>query len=729
MNKIYILFLTSVLAASTACSRTDLWEKFNSQNTDPPSPISVIISPAGGAWLSSQAGIINNEITFLFDTSMDTASLTLTGTMASASAIAWSTTNVADDTLTITPSASRTIENGATLTIDCDSLEGANIIRTRTYNITGSVYYVNIAAPGPLTGTRLEPMNDIQAAVTAAKATAAAISASTPGVVLVAAGTYDNTSTLGTLVTMEEGISLYGGYAATSWDLRDPASYTTILKDQRLSTAAVTSEINPLRIVEIAGGISNATVIDGFTLQIASIISCSTEVSTSAIYINGSSPIISNNNITSSDVSSSTVSLTFNTFAICQYNGGTPDIHDNSIIMGTRGDADNTCNNYAIYLSMNADADIHDNSIINGGKVTALSGNTYGIYLMNSSPIIRDNGSIIVGFATTSSTAIRIVASGGNTPAPKINGNVINGGPGNASRAFDITGDISSIANPHIYENEIIGGTGGSGSAGIWSRGYSTGIIENNRIIVSGATNNSFAIHIFNAAPVIHNNYIYGGSSGSETNGIRVEGSSGTVSCYNNIIDAGAGANNRYGINIIDGDINIFNNTINGGTGDKASGIYITNSSARAIQIENNHIFTNDGDAFNAVTSYGVYATSATSYPATLNNNNFFYCDVQYYNYIDGVADKTVAVFNVSTSLLLDALDTVPAKNNISEDIYADLDQANEYRYIGDYSAAGVDFDISGIDGNAAGWGYTIDRDGNTRTETNGWSIGAYEYD
>ncbi|PKL37843.1 MAG: hypothetical protein CVV44_16045 [Spirochaetae bacterium HGW-Spirochaetae-1] len=638
MIKIYTLFLTSALVVSTACSRTDMWNKFDSQNTDPPSPISVIISPAGGAWLSSQAGIINNEATFLFDTSMDTASLTLTGTMASTSAIAWSTTNVADDTLTITPSASRTIENGATLTIDCDSLEGANIIRTRTYNITGSVYYVNISAPGPLTGTRLEPMNDIQAAVTAAKATAAAISASTPGVVLVAAGTYNTSNTL---VIMAEGISLYGGYSATSWDLRNPATYVTILKDQRTSLGVTTPLLNAARIIEVPAGITGMTIIDGFTLNVAPIFTGASILSACAIFINNASPEISNNTITSSDVSSTNnPGVPVNTVGICHINGGSPSIHDNSIALATRGDTYNTCTNYGIYLATNADSHIHDNSMIYGGASTGTAGIVYGIFISNSSPII-----------------------------------------------------------------------------------------ENNRIIVSGATNNSFAIHIFNAAPDIHNNYIYGGSSGSETTGIRVDGSSGIVSCYNNIIDAGAGANNRYGINIIDGDINIFNNIINGGTGDKASGIYITNSSVRTVQIENNNIFTNDGDAFNAITSYGVYATSATSYPTTLNNNNFFYCDIQYYNYIDGVADKTVTLFDISTVLLIDAGDTVPAKNNISEDIYADLDQANEYRYIGDYNAVGVVFDTSGIDGNGAGWGYTIDRDGNTRTETNGWSIGAYEYD
>ncbi len=160
MIKIYPLLLSISLLVLSACDRNPLSAVSGYES---PPAVSAQITPDGGAWVA-RSGAINNTITVQFDASMDTTTLTVSGTMGTATYL-WSTTTLTDDTLTIIPSTCP-LGQGATLIITCDSLEGANITLNRTYNIAESVCYVNVGnTTGPWDGTRDNPMDTIQDAI------------------------------------------------------------------------------------------------------------------------------------------------------------------------------------------------------------------------------------------------------------------------------------------------------------------------------------------------------------------------------------------------------------------------------------------------------------------------------------------------------------------------------------------------------------------------------------
>ena len=713
MKKTFPAVLFVCFVIFTGCDRVDFWGDLSSS-------VTAVATPPGGAWLSGTTSSINSDIVVTFNTSMDTASLAFTGTMASASNTAWSATTETDDTLTISAATDRTRENGATLTINCNSVEGDSTTLNLTYNVTGSLYYVNSTNPGTtLTGTRDDPMTDIQTAVTAASPAA-------PGVVLVASGTYDNSSTLDTLVTMAEGVSLYGGYSPADWRTRNSATYISLLEDTRTSLGSSTP-IAPQKLISVPSAITSATVIDGFTIRIAPFVSGPSNPSAAGVLIDNASPVISNNIFTSFNVSGGSYS---GTFGISHLNGGTPEIFNNTFSLGTRDNTALNSSNYGIYCYNNANANIHDN-IIDPGTSSAATGATYGIYIIDSSPTISNNSSIRGGSGGSSSTAIYITSTSGSISTPTINDNTITAGESDDSCTIDINGtDASGNSQPNITNNLIEGGTTGTDATGIRISTFSSGLIQNNRIIVSGATTSARAISINNAAPLIRENYIQGGDTGTATYGIQIQGTSDDLYIYNNAINAGGGTSTSYGINIFDagvnpvnGELSILNNTINGRRGTFAAAIRLatTISLANPIDISNNNLFTD----MNSGSRYGIYEGTANAFPSDLFNNNFFNCAVLYFNYIDGTTDQSL----VSTS----ELDTFYpdgsniAAMNISENIYTYLSSSNEYRFTGD--PASFTFDTAGMDGNAAGWGFTIDRDTITRTEGNGWSIGAYEYD
>ena len=98
-------------------------------------------------------------------------------------------------------------------------------------------------------GTKDAPFQTIQAAVDYS----ASLQPSPE--VRVAAGTYssDYRTDSSPVLTLKEGVELYGGYSASNWALRDPALYATVIADAS-SSGGLTSD--PNRAVAAEPGVS-----------------------------------------------------------------------------------------------------------------------------------------------------------------------------------------------------------------------------------------------------------------------------------------------------------------------------------------------------------------------------------------------------------------------------------------------------------------------------------------
>lgn len=674
MKRLYFLTLVLLLIASTACNRRNLWSILNPGEDSP----TATVTPQSGAWIA-RGGTINNTITVVFDATMDPASLSLTGTLGSTASIAWSTTTLTDDTLTIVPSASCPLGEGATLTINCNSMEVESITLSRTYNVAQSVYYVSAAnTTGPWNGTRTEPMNLIQNAIDAASA------AGIPGMVLVAEGTF---SAAANMIILYNGISIYGGYSGSNWDVRNPATCITRLVDTRGSISGSTVPTDPARIIEVSTGATSSTVIDGFTLSIAGFVSGPSTPSAAAIYINGASPVISNNIITSPNVEGGSYS---NTIGICHVNSGTPEIYNNTISLGIRGVTAANSSNHGIYCYNGAAPDIHGNSI-NAGESIGTDGTTFGIRLQNCAGNIYNNTLIHGGNGTAGSAGIHLIGS-----------------------------------TTMIVNNDRISAASQTDAWGIRLESSSSPTIDGNILNNFSSPARVRCIHVAsNSKPVISANYIDAGNNVT-TYGIQINNedtsSSGYTDIYNNIINAGQGTTTT-GIEVysVDTRLRIMNNIINGGgSGNFATAINLRRASLpgtdNVIIIANNNIFTD----LTSASSYGVREFDNNSYPDMLLNNNIFHCGTLYFNF-GATPDDLTNINDVNATILYAGV--TPA-DNISEDIYTMLDAVNEYRFTGNLGL--TDFDTNGL--NLTAWGvFTTDRDGEARTVD--WSIGSYEYD
>ncbi|MCP4120331.1 MAG: DUF1565 domain-containing protein, partial [Bacteroidetes bacterium] len=185
------------------------------------------------------------------------------------------------------------------------------------YHIAGKFIYVRedgtSTAPG---GTAALPLDTIQAAIDKANRYDA---------VIVGGGTYSAASTV---VTLSEGVSLYGGYAYYDWSIRNPSTYTTTIEHTGTSSSAYA--------ITGSGSITRETVIDGFTIKAANI------DNSTAIFNNGSSPTIRNNTIIGGSSTNSAK------YCIRNESSASPLVEGNTIISGsTSGSASYIC--YGIY--------------------------------------------------------------------------------------------------------------------------------------------------------------------------------------------------------------------------------------------------------------------------------------------------------------------------------------------------------------------------------------------
>ena len=471
----------------------------------------------------------STKITLSFSESMDTATLLLSGDLATdANGGIWSSVKDTDDTLIISPNANWTTGTGRTLTVDAKDLAGNGITRlTLSYDIyNSSIFFVSAMA--------IDDNDDGLTPDSAKQSITKAIDlAVSPAVILVNVGTYNVSSDASgtqTHIILKEGVSLYGGYN-NSFTQRNTTRFTSIITDN--SSYITANNSSPNRTVEAGLGITPATVIDGFTLNGSS--QAGADYTAAMLVHSGGKPTIENNIINGGsgsqfshglvNIESSAANIYANIInggsgnnqsRAIDNEGSTPLIRGNTIDGGTGGSA------YAVLCRSNSDAVISEN-VINGGNGVALS---YGVYSSDS--------------------------------APTVNSNTINGG--SSSATYAIYNDYSS--SPLISKNSIHGGSGFTASYGVYN--------------------------ILSSAEVFNNN-IYGGSSSNASYGIA-NGSATTV-IHNNNIDGG-GAMNAYGIIFNSNAVSIDNNIIftSGGTS-VAYCLFEENASGDPASVRNNNLY------------------------------------------------------------------------------------------------------------------------------------------
>ncbi|HEY3412500.1 MAG TPA: right-handed parallel beta-helix repeat-containing protein [Armatimonadota bacterium] len=316
----------------------------------------------------------------------------------------------------------------------------------------------------------------------------AAAAAAANDEIWVAAGTYNEH------ITLNSGVALYGGFAATE-----------TLRTQRAPAVNVTviDGTNNGDCVVIVNGAVAATIIDGFTIQhgnngvnanagAATISSNTIQLNNTDITFNGGSPVLNGNKI-----------LTSAGHGI-NFSGGSPVITANTIqgnrnsgVLGTGGSA--TVNNNTV-------ADNRDYGIRCDGTPLSISGNA-----------ISGSGS----GAAAGIAAVYCVLSAGAVPA--INGNTITNNNGSG---ISVTSGSATIAN-----NIIKGCTGTQGGAVFCSGG--THVIKDNVMAINSSFNEGGAIYSKSATVNVLNNTVVANSAGGNGGALFVDG--GVVTAVNNI--------------------------------------------------------------------------------------------------------------------------------------------------------------------------------------------------
>jgi hypothetical protein len=267
----------------------------------------------------------------------------------------------------------------------------------------------------------------------------------------VAEGLYQKS---GPVVTLKEGVSLYGGYSDADWSPRAPLTYVTTIRDTNVSAGGTFA--SPHHAVQAGSGITSATIVDGFTIAGATVLSEPGDIYQAGLFITGA-PTIQNNVLDGG----SGQALTFSGAVVVS--GSSPIIQNNAIVTGKSG------TNYGLYLS-GSSATIRNNSI-DGSNVN--SNNAYGIMsTAGGSPIMYNN----TIFRLYSNYTYGIRTNGG---VPKILNNYIDAGKsGNSASGIY----FENASTPTIINNIISGA----------NTGQTYGINEKDSCIPAAVQNNDF---------------------------------------------------------------------------------------------------------------------------------------------------------------------------------------------------------------------------------------------
>ncbi len=556
-----------------------------------------------------------DTLSFRFSESVQTGSLALTGTLAASASVAWSTVFNPNDTITLTPTTTWPAGGNQTIDIAATDLSG-NAMATPTsfyVHILDGIIYVRASD-----GLDTNPGTFDLPKLTVKRALSDLSYLFTGGEIHVAEGTYTVTYGdlgIGNHIIMREGFSLFGGYSAANWNTRDPVTYPTIIQDN--STSGPIFQHHP---IQVPAGITNATVIDGLHLI------GSNNSDTTAIYIDNSSPTITNNTLHGGQGG-------YRTYGIYITNGGNPVITDNTIYGSAPGFVSSNVT-YGIYVGANSQAQIARNTIVGG----AASFNAWGI------------------------------SSAG---AVTVTDNLIRGGTANY-----VTGVYQGNVLSSYHRNTIYGGN---------SNGFSC-----------------IGINLINSSSEIFNNVIVGGSDLMVTyascTGVNLEGTAGNVPLiYNNTINAGTSGNTMIGIRM---------------------------DLAINADIRNNIIMTSGG-----INMICMKELVDGSDPANLLNNDFFGCPTLYMDSVVGGWTSITAVADLNNAALTTQGAAATSTGNLFVDpVIADFDGPdNDIQTWADNDwhlsiASPASVTQGGLDLSAF---FSNDLDALARTLP--WSLGAYE--
>ncbi|WCL50069.1 hypothetical protein [Leptospira sp. GIMC2001] len=549
----------------------------------------------------------DQSIRFVFSDSVNVASCVGVGPstldlVAGSPNFVLSTTNFANDTLTVTPNGSTWNTGiGRTVTLDCTSNAGKSLGSTDivvTYLVPSSIRYVKDVGGNDL-NNGLSPATakrNIQSAIDSLLVC--------PGMdcaVLVEQGAYEPNQLLDSIVLNVDGVSLYGSYVAgTNFTERDDtARNSNIFMDTPPLFCNTAVLANPCKVIHVTSAITNNTQINGFTiggadgpvtvgilLEGGAIIRNNTIQGGTALTNSYGIAAINSESIIRNNTSSggicnqpgctsagirinSTVvtshNIKFNTFngGVCTANGcrstGIELVASAATnLSGVNNNSFTGANINFVYLNAESmgyygngfyAGELHSNSFIGGNAPFS-----YGFYSSNGLAISIGSltlGNVIrSGNATVETTGLRITGNG----ARIVRNNSIESGSITSAGASANNGAYITGNGNVNFENNLVR-VGSSESTGTFAVAYGlqlgaipgTSVIARNRIImgtVTGVSNGStnYGIHSDTGGPyTIVNNVIEPGQSNFKSRGISLANHFNLLKIHNNTISSGVG--------------------------------------------------------------------------------------------------------------------------------------------------------------------------------------------
>jgi hypothetical protein len=352
-----------------------------------------------------------------------------------------------------------------------------------------TIYVTAAATDDSGDGSIDQPKKTIQEAINIAKA---GIGVS----VYIAEGTYLEH------VVLKEGVSLFGGYSATDWGMRDTSANKSIVRDPRV--AGGNNYTAPISTIEVSN-IPTAITIEGLWVYAANVEKVLAVGNSAAIFLDNSKAVL---------------------------------VRDNRLFGGETGAAE------AGITLKNSDGFIFSNVISGGGLASGSTRAeyTFGIHILfNSSPQIANN-QVNGGFGSAASYGLKdwgygnVYATGnafnGGSGAQTFGvafsnivgtknflNNTVFGGDSSYSSGMEISSGSGSTGRINVRNNTISGGDGGVGSgidvAGIKLTGYVHQLVEisNNIIFTEASSGNRICVseETDNATPLsLRNNNFFG---------------------------------------------------------------------------------------------------------------------------------------------------------------------------------------------------------------------------
>lgn len=585
----------------------------------------------------------NQSIVFRFSAAITNTSCTYgTGNLTTGGAATFSvsTTNLTNDTLTLSTS---TTWNPAsvTQTFTCTSAAGNSLASgqiTVRYTIPSSTKHVSTATGSDANpGTAASPYATIQFAIAAMNPCG-----TPPCVILVEDGTYETT----TNITVYNNISLYGGYTpSTSFATRNSSARQTIIQKSTPTDCggALFSGPNPCPTLRIDPAVTNATYVDGFK-----IIGATDSNETVAVSVITGKVILSNNTI-QGGTGNKAAGLFLSNFGGANSSDTTMGaILNNTITGGSCTPV--SCETYGIFYFSSSGGlfPFIQSNTVTGGTCTSLSCKSYGFYLGTAvSPdltLIRYNtingGTLSSSLSGSESVGFHI---NNNTVSGKIYGNSINSGTAETSVGVSLGVAIASFSlgdNSIKSGNTIYGGVGGIVSYGVrmpaGGKVFSNSIHGGNVTSASSATTRG--IYSASGFVAITNNRIYGGnatatgSSAAFSYGLDISSPAVSSNVEGNHISSGNSRNNgtnnafTFGayFNSVSSSLTIYNNMIDGGNCSLANSTYTCrslglalNQNSFATEIFYNTIYSGVAEDI----SIPLYFLATSSQNANVQNN------------------------------------------------------------------------------------------------------------